>query len=107
MSVRVTASVTFRKIRDQQPTLGAIEVAFEIWSNERPLPLYKSHLRELRFPIYGGVFPGETLTSSDYHFMTEREKEMARQAKELSVRFAVEWVKDVNGNRLTCDLQPR
>lgn len=76
--------------------LGAIEVAFEIWSDARPLPLYSGHLRKLR-SIDGAMLPGETLETSDFHFMEEREKALARSAGELSIRFEVQGAKDDMG----------
>lgn len=82
--------------------LSAVEVRFEIWSEVRPLPLYSSHIRELR-TIDGGFLPGETLEASDFHFMDEREKRLAREASDLSVRFSIEWIKGIAGQRISCD----
>lgn len=76
--------------------LGAIEIAFEIWSNERPLPLYSGYLRKLR-SIDGAMLPGETLETSDFHFMEDREKALARSAGELTIHFEVQGAKDDQG----------
>ncbi len=81
--------------------LKSIELGFEIWSDARPLPLYKSVIRNLR-NIDGGMLAGETLEASDYHFMEEREKTMAKETHELELRFKVIAVKDLGGNRIPC-----
>ena len=94
----VKARVTYH----EGAPLSAMEIAFEIWSDKRPLPLYSSHLRDLR-SIDGGLMLGESLVTSDYHFMDAREKALAEEAGELSVRFEVQGAKDVSGQALSCN----
>lgn len=96
----VKARVTYHESADVP--LSAMEIAFEIWSDKRPLPLYSSHLRDLR-SIDGGMMPGESLVTSDYHFMDAREKGLAEEAGELSVRFEVQGAKGVSGQPLHCN----
>lgn len=98
---RVYARLTYKALDGIEEALGGIELAFEIWSDARPLPLYSSHIREFR-SIDGGLMPGETIEGHDAHFMDERVKELARQAGELTVRFEVQGVKDADGNSLGC-----
>ncbi|ATF00752.1 hypothetical protein PhaeoP75_01093 [Phaeobacter gallaeciensis] len=97
----VTVRLTYKAPEGYARTLSAIELAFEIWSDARPLPLYSSHIRELR-SIDGGLMSGEVIVGQDFHFMDDRVKELARQASDLTVRFEVQEVKDEAGIGLGC-----
>lgn len=97
----VVVSLTYHAPEGYAQTLSAIELAFEIWSDARPLPLYSSHIRELR-SIDGGLMSNEIIVGRDFHFMDDRVKELARQANELTIRFEVQGAKDETGNSLGC-----
>lgn len=97
----VVVSLTYHAPEGYAQTLSAIELAFNIWSDARPLPLYSSHIRELR-SIDGGLMSGEIIVGQDFHFMDDRVKELARQANELTLRLEVQGVKDEAGNSLGC-----
>ncbi|MEM6727832.1 MAG: hypothetical protein AAF618_04970 [Pseudomonadota bacterium] len=81
--------------------LSAVEVTFVLLSDARPLPLYTSTIRDLG-AIPGGLFPGEVIRASDFHFMDDRAKALARDAAQFSVELQIEWVEDVDGERFVC-----
>lgn len=97
----VVVSLTYHAPEGYAQTLSAIELAFDIWSDARTLPLYSSHIRELR-SIDGGLMSSEIIVGRDFHFMDDRVKELARQANELTLRLEVQGVKDEAGNSLGC-----
>ena len=97
----VVVSLTYHAPEGYAQTLSAIELAFDIWSDVRPLPLYSSHIRELR-SIDGGLMSGESIVGRDFHFMDDRVKELARQANDLTLRLEVQGAKDEAGNSLGC-----
>jgi hypothetical protein len=95
-------TVTGKVTNNTDIALSAVEVRFELWSDKRPLALDWNHLRELR-SISAGLLPKESVVGSDAHFMDDRERQFAREADVLSVRFEVEGAKDIEGNPVTCE----
>lgn len=64
--------------------LGGVFIEFTILAKERPAPLFDGGFRDLA-TISGGLLPGETMSSTDYHFMEDRELGFATSSEGLSV----------------------
>jgi hypothetical protein len=75
--------------------LGGVWVSYEIWAEERPLPLHSGSIRPAA-TISGALLPGESATFSDSHFMEERERQFARETSNLTIRFTIDNAADSN-----------
>ena len=75
--------------------LGGVWVSFEIWSKERPMPLYEGSIRSAA-TIAGGLLPGEAISEYDVHFMDDRAIQIAQSSSDLSIKLTVENAADTN-----------
>ncbi|WP_412506901.1 hypothetical protein [Roseovarius sp. SYSU LYC5161] len=88
--------IKYTLINESNITISGALVEWELWSNERPLPLDAGSIREL-IQIPGALKPSESALGIDYHFMNERTKELAKQASELTLIAEITEVYDLSG----------
>ncbi len=86
--------ITINVTNNTATPLGGVWVSYEIWAAERPLPLYSASIRPAA-TIAGGLLPGEAITAADYHFMEEREKNLAEASSGLTIKLLVENAADI------------
>lgn len=86
-------SVRIAVQNDSGFAVGGVWVDFSIHAEGRPLPLYEGSVREAA-TIPGGLLPGETLQSEDFHFMDERASSIAEQADNIQIAVQVRNVAD-------------
>ncbi len=78
-------------------TLGGVWISYAIWADDRPQPIYSASIRPAA-TIAGGLLPGESMIEHDFHFMSDREKEIARQTQSLQLTLDVENAADEHMN---------
>lgn len=86
-------AVTIRITNDTDKPLGGVWVAFTIWAEGRPQPLYEGSIREAA-TIPGALMPGESMVAQDFHFMDDRTKDIARNAPALRLAVSVDNAAD-------------
>ncbi|TVR48655.1 MAG: hypothetical protein EA386_04055 [Rhodobacteraceae bacterium] len=89
--------IAVRVANETQLTLGGVWISYAIWADDRPQPLYSASIRPAA-TIGGGLLPGETMVARDFHFMSDREKEIAREAQTLRLTLEVENAADTQMN---------
>lgn len=73
--------------------LGGVWLTYSIWADDRPQPIYSASIRPAA-TIDGALLPGEQMEARDFHFMSDREKEIARNADTLRLTIEVDNAAD-------------
>ena len=98
-----TEQITTRKVRltvtnKTDHVLTNVWIEFELWVPERPTAIEKGQFRGL-INIPGGMLPGETIKTSDAHFMGEREVGIATHASAIELRPILRNVMTLDGTK--------
>ena len=93
--------ISFLFTNNTEYSLMIVDIDFDIISDKRPLPLYSSYIREAK-NIPGALLPDESIVFIEYHFMGEREKQLAQDANELTINTSVNQATTTEGLVFRC-----